>query len=150
MELPRRALTVLVVDEDASLRELLRAVLEDAGYSVLVAADGAQALDVVKTDRPDAMLLDVGMPVMNGVEFVRAYRRLVEPPHAPIVISSARGDAEHVARDLDADGSINKPFAIDDVLAVLERVVERRDQQAHAHDYRNEDSLREGSEYRRI
>jgi DNA-binding response OmpR family regulator len=150
MESPKRASTVLVVDEDASMRELLRAVLEDAGYSVLVAADGAQALDAVKTRRPDAMLLDIGMPVMNGVEFVRAYRMAVEPPHAPIVISSARGDAEHVAQDLDADGSINKPFAIDDVLALLERVLDQRDQQGHAHDYRNENFLREGSEYRRI
>jgi len=150
MEVPRRAFTVLVVDEDPSLRELLRAVLEDAGYSVRVAADGAQALDVVKTERPDAMLLDIGMPVTNGIEFVRAYRRTLEPPHAPIVISSARGDAEQVARDLDADGYVNKPFAIDDALAVLERVVKQRDQQAHAHDYRNEDSLRQGSPYRRI
>lgn len=150
MALERRDFQVLVVDDDAPIRELLRNILEDAGYRVRLAVNGAEALTLARVERPDVMLLDIGMPVVNGIEFVREYRTHIEPPHAPIVIISARGDARAVARDLDTDAFVNKPFTIDQVLEVIDRVVRERDQAVRSHAYENEDSLRRGSMHRRL
>ena len=149
MAVDRKEFVVLVVDDDAPIRELLRNVLEDAGYRVRLAPDGAAALRAVKAERPDVMLLDIGMPVVNGIEFVREYRTRIEPPHAPIVIVSARGDAEAVSRDLDADAFVNKPFTIDHLLDVMERVIAGRHQAIRVHPYANEELLREGGTGRR-
>ncbi|HEY8648068.1 MAG TPA: response regulator, partial [Candidatus Limnocylindria bacterium] len=93
--------TILIVDDDDSIRDLLAAFLGDEGFAVVCATDGAQALELV-TDKlvPDLMLLDIGMPVVNGPEFVALYRRICEPPHAPIVVITARGDGERIATEI--------------------------------------------------
>jgi phosphoribosylglycinamide formyltransferase-1 len=135
--------TVLVVDDDPSIAELLRAVLAEEGYQVRLCADGAEALAAVRTARPDVMLLDIGMPVVNGIEFVKAYREEVEPPYAPIIIISARGDAQAVAADLDCDGYINKPFKVEDVLAAVADALARRGRPVPEHTYRNSERLAE-------
>jgi len=114
--------TILVVDDDDSIRDLLEAFLGDEGYSVVSATDGAQALELV-TDKlvPDLMLLDIGMPVVNGPEFVARYRRICEPPHAPIVVITARGDGERIAKEIDAEAFVTKPFELEDLAAVVKR-----------------------------
>lgn len=135
--------TVLVVDDDPSIGELLRAVLAEEGYGVQLCADGAEALAYVRRTRPDVMLLDIGLPVVNGIEFVKAYREEVEPPYAPIIIISARGDAAAVATDLDCDGFINKPFRVEDVLGAVADALSRRGRPVPEHTYRNTERLAE-------
>ncbi|GAC1489926.1 MAG: hypothetical protein NVS1B1_07150 [Candidatus Limnocylindrales bacterium] len=114
--------TVLVVDDDDSIRDMLEAFLADEGYNVVCATDGAQALELV-TDKliPDLMLLDIGMPVVNGPEFVALYRRIAEPPHAPIVVITARGDGERIAKEIGAEGFVNKPFELEELAAAVKR-----------------------------
>jgi DNA-binding response OmpR family regulator len=114
--------TILIVDDDDSIRDLLAAFLGDEGFAVVCATDGAQALELV-TDKlvPDLMLLDIGMPVVNGPEFVALYRRICEPPHAPIVVITARGDGERIATEIGADGFVNKPFALEELAAAIAR-----------------------------
>ena len=114
--------TILVVDDDDSIRDLLEAFLGDEGYLVVSAIDGAQALELV-TDKlvPDLMLLDIGMPVVNGPEFVARYRRICEPPHAPIVVITARGDGERIAKEIGAEAFVTKPFELEDLAAVVKR-----------------------------
>jgi len=108
--------TILVVDDDKSIRQLLTTFLEDEGFTVRSAVDGAEALTLVLNElRPDLLLLDIGLPVVNGIEFVKLYRMRAEPPYAPILIISARGDAEQIASELDCDGYVNKPFSLDHV-----------------------------------
>lgn len=114
--------TVLVVDDDDSIRDMLVAFLADEGYNVVCATDGAHALELV-TDNiiPDLMLLDIGMPVVNGPEFVALYRRIAEPPHAPIVVITARGDGERIANEIGAEGFVNKPFELEELATAVER-----------------------------
>ena len=110
-----------------------------------LAENGAAALTTMREERPDALLLDIGMPLVNGIEFMREYRKRVEPPHAPIVLISARGDVEALARDLDCDAFVNKPFAIDDVLLTIERVLAERGQAVREHAYIDRDAARRGN-----
>jgi len=114
--------TILVVDDDDSIRDMLEAFLADEGYTVVTATDGAGAIELV-TDKlvPDLMLLDIGMPVVNGPEFVARYRRICEPPHAPIVVITARGDGERIAKEIGAETFVNKPFELDELAAAVRR-----------------------------
>ena len=114
--------TILVVDDDDSIRDMLEAFLADEGYTVVTATDGAGAIELV-TDKlvPDLMLLDIGMPVVNGPEFVALYRRICEPPHAPIVVITARGDGERIAKEIGAETFVNKPFELDELAAAVRR-----------------------------
>ena len=114
--------TILVVDDDDSIRDMLEAFLADEGYTVVTATDGAGAIELV-TDKlvPDLMLLDIGMPAVNGPEFVARYRRICEPPHAPIVVITARGDGERIAKEIGAETFVNKPFELDELAAAVRR-----------------------------
>ena len=114
--------TILIVDDDESIRDLLEAFLTDEGYDVITATDGTHALELVSDTRvPDLMLLDIGMPVVNGPEFVALYRRICEPPHAPIVVITARGDGEAIAQEIGAEAFVNKPFELEELVAAVRR-----------------------------
>ena len=110
------------MDDDDSIRDLLQAFLADEGYTVVSATDGAQALELV-TDKlvPDLMLLDIGMPVVNGPDFVSLYRRICEPPHAPIIVITARGDGAAIAKAMGAETFVNKPFELEELGAAVKR-----------------------------
>jgi CheY-like chemotaxis protein len=111
---------VLVVDDDQGIRELVATALSEEGYDVSGAADGAEALDRIAEVRPDVILLDMRMPVMDGWEFARRYRS--QPaPHAPIVIVTAALDVAKDAKEIGADGFLAKPFQLDDLVALVER-----------------------------
>jgi len=84
--------TVLVVDDDFLVRELWGAILSDQGYRVQTAEHGAEALARVTSNRPDLILLDVEMPVMDGPAFAHAYQK-TPPPHAPVIVLSADPEA---------------------------------------------------------
>ena len=112
---------VLVVDDDPRVRGLLHAALTGAGYAVLSAANGAQALSLLAGDPAGplhAVLLDLDMPAMGGVDFARAYRQR-PGPHAPIVVLSGAVDAPERARAAGADALLPKPFSVRGLLRVL-------------------------------
>jgi two-component system chemotaxis response regulator CheY len=110
---------LLVVDDDANIRELVEMVLLDEGYEVVTAPDGATALAMLPRARPDLILLDMKMPVMDGWEFARRYRD-VPSPKAPIVVITAAHDAPRRARDVGAESYLAKPFGIDELLQVVD------------------------------
>jgi CheY-like chemotaxis protein len=116
---------VLVIDDDPAIRETVTECLEDEGYRVVTAADGAQGLTAAERERPDVILLDMNMPVLDGWEFARRYRALLEHP-ARIVCMTAADDVRQRCRDIGADGCLPKPFNLD----ALYRVVA---QPRHAH-----------------
>ncbi len=109
---------MLVVDDDPGIREFVSTVLADEGYTVSEATDGHDALEHVARERPDLILLDMRMPVMDGWEFVRVYRER-PGPHAPIVIVTAALDVAKDAREIGADGFLAKPFLLDDLLGLV-------------------------------
>jgi two-component system chemotaxis response regulator CheY len=115
---------VLVVDDDEAIRALLREALEDEGYAVQEAADGAQALGMLGRARPDAVLLDLMMPVLDGWGFLRAAATL---PRAglPIVVMSASSSLSAAAQELLGLGVrawLPKPFDLDTLLGMVEQL----------------------------
>jgi urea transport system substrate-binding protein len=111
---------VLVVDDDPEIRETVADCLEDEGYRVLTAANGAQGLDVAEREPPDVILLDMKMPVLDGWEFAHRYRRL--PAHAALLVCmTAADDVRQRCRDIGADGCLSKPFDLDALFATVAR-----------------------------
>ena len=107
---------VLVIDDEVQIRRLLRITLEANGYKVLDAANGREGLVEAATRRPDIVILDLGLPDMDGVEVAR---RLREWSTAPIVVLSVR-DRENdkiAALDAGADDYLTKPFGVGELLA---------------------------------
>ena len=122
---------ILVVEDDAAVRNLMAVTLETRGYRHHLAQNGAEALIEATTCQPDVVLLDLGLPDMDGIEIIRKIRSW---SGMPIIVISARSeDADKVeALDAGADDYLTKPFSVDEMLARL-RVALRRintDQQA--------------------
>ena len=115
---------ILVVEDDAAVRSLMAVTLDTQGYRYRLAANGAEALIEASTHRPDVMLLDLGLPDMEGVDIIRKVRTWTAMPI--IVISARSEDADKVeALDAGADDYLTKPFSVDELLARL-RVALRR------------------------
>lgn len=102
----------LIVDDSRVVRKVARRIIEDLDFSAEEAADGAEALDACRNKMPDAVLLDWNMPVMNGLDFLRALRR--EPGgDAPIVVfCTTENDMNHIAEAISSGANeyIMKPF----------------------------------------
>jgi two-component system, chemotaxis family, chemotaxis protein CheY len=114
---------ILVVDDDPDLREFLRLMLTSMGFEVTSAANGQEALDVMKGHCPDLILLDMKMPVMNGWEFCRALEGCSARP--PIVVLTAAPDPAARAAEAHADGWLGKPFEYGDLEATVLRFAAR-------------------------
>jgi UDP-3-O-acyl N-acetylglucosamine deacetylase len=122
--------TVLVVDDQADIRASLRGVLTDEGLQVLEAEDGRQALELVRTARPELVLLDVWMPEVDGIEWLRRLQH--EPERPQVIMISGHGNIETAvqATKLGAFDFIEKPFSIDALLSLVNRALEHRARQA--------------------
>lgn len=116
--------TVLVVDDDPGLRRTLGITLRARGYEVLVAADGRSALQAVAEAAPDAILLDLGLPDMDGMAVLRQVRG---SSGVPIIVVSARtGSTDKVeALDHGADDFVGKPFSVEELVARLRAATRR-------------------------
>lgn len=101
---------------------LVQEVLEDAGYTVS-AAVGAEAVNMAKERRPDVILLDYQMPGMDGISVAQALRGEPDTSEIPIVAMTAAGRAAFVCQEMDASGCLGKPFDIDHLLDVVERLM---------------------------
>ena len=114
--------TVLVADDNDVAQRLCRRVLEKAGYAVLIAADGLQAVDVALAKRPSMILMDVAMPGIDGLEAMRRIKEQI--PTMPIVIASAHSMASDRERFLaaGADNVLSKPFRLADLIAVVAKL----------------------------
>lgn len=105
---------VLVVDDEAPIREVMRAVLSDEGYDVTAAPDGEEALLACQAGCPDVILLDLNMPRLDGRSFLKRYRQ-EHPCEAHIVIVSALANGARTAREIQADAFLAKPFMISEL-----------------------------------
>jgi DNA-binding response OmpR family regulator len=109
---------ILVVDDEPAIRHAVEAALVDEGFLVGTAADGAAALAEVDAHRPDAILLDLRMPVLDGFGFLAVYRTRTEPRAAVIVCSTASTTSGLAG--LGVVAYLRKPFDIDDLIAVID------------------------------
>ena len=114
--------TILVVDDAPPNVKLLRLILKDAGYQVLEAARGPEALDILRRDKPDAMVLDVRMPGMTGYEVCAAVRRDPEFATLPVIMVTSLSLPEERIRGIEAGATdfISKPFNRKELLARLQ------------------------------
>ncbi|MBI3969780.1 MAG: response regulator [Chloroflexi bacterium] len=117
-----------MIDDESGIRDVVAEVLQDEGYAVDTAPNGAAALALLNKPgqpAPDLILLDMRMPEMNGWEFAEAYRQR-PGPHAPIATLTAAIDASRYAAEIGADGFLGKPFEVDALLALVERLSSQR------------------------
>ena len=107
--------TCLIVDDSRVVRKVASRIITDMKFKVAEAGDGAEALDQCREDMPDAVLLDWNMPVMNGLDFLRALRREENGKKPVVVFCSTENDAEHIGEAIrsGADEFIMKPFDAD-------------------------------------
>ena len=123
--------TILIVEDEPPIRRLLRTTLAAHDYRILEAGTGAEALQAVRHDRPDLVLLDLGLPDRDGLELIADIRRLGP---VPIEILSGRGDeaAKVAALDSGADDYVTKPFGAEELMARLRAALRHRLQQQGA------------------
>lgn len=112
--------TVLVVDDDEAIIEFVQMALEDDGYRVLTAVNGA-ALQLAHDEHLDLILLDIMMPVMDGVEISRRLRADAHTANIPIVVMSAHSRLRSTAHTMQVDDRLSKPFELSDLYNTVER-----------------------------
>ena len=119
---------VLVVDDDDDIRDLVAFRLDRAGYEVLRAGDGQQALDLAKEHQPDLAVLDVMMPKLTGYDVTRELRADAATSRIPVILLTARVQEADVARGFEAgaDDYVKKPFSPQELKARVQAVLGRR------------------------
>jgi two-component system, OmpR family, KDP operon response regulator KdpE len=115
---------ILVVDDEPQILRVMRASLPARGYDVITAPDGEQALDEIRKQAPDIIVLDLVLPEMSGLEVCRRVR---EFSSVPIIVLSAKGaESDKIAAlDMGADDYVTKPFSLDELLARVRAVLRR-------------------------
>lgn len=116
--------TILVVDDEAKLRAMVRLYLEREGFRVVEAPNGREALFAARYEKPDLVLLDLMMPEMGGYDFIRQFTRESD---APIIVLTARIEESDkvVGLELGADDYVTKPFGVQELMARVRAVLRR-------------------------
>ncbi len=117
--------TILIVDDEYMNREILEAHLENAGYRVLMANNGAKALEMASSQQPDLILMDVRMPDMSGFDVCAELRSRLDVQHIPVLLVTAFDDDETRSLSLQsgASGLLNKPYEFKVILAQIQRLI---------------------------
>lgn len=112
---------ILVVDDEADSLEIMRMILENAGYDVQTASNGQEALSKINEQKLDLIFLDVKMPKMDGKELCRKLKRDPETAKIPVVLHSASGNEQTRARAIEAgaDGFMFKPFTMEKLVGIV-------------------------------
>ena len=120
--------TVLVADDDEDILQLVSFRLERAGYNVITAADGQQAIAAAREHQPDLAVLDVMMPGMNGYEVTRALRADQATAQIPVILLTARVQEADVSRGFEAgaDDYLRKPFSPQELRSRVQVILARR------------------------
>ena len=111
--------TILVIDDDESMRDLLRLHLAAAGYDVEVAADAIAAGYMVLRSPPDLIITDVNMPHLDGFEFIEALRSDKTLPRIPVIFLTSVEEGDHRGKSLGAVGYVTKPVRADKLLSLV-------------------------------
>lgn len=126
--LKKKALTVLIVEDDNELRESLHAEFELEGLTVLTAKDGSEAVTSVRRLKPDLILMDIWMPVMDGIEATKVIKADQETRHIPVVMLTAADKKEDIVRGLEAGAIdyITKPFFMPELKARMRAALQHK------------------------
>ena len=118
---------IMIVDDEQDIVELLSYNLEREGFSTVKAYDGEAALGLVRSEKPDLMILDLMLPKMNGLDVCKAIRRNPETVNLPIIMLTAKGDEidKIIGLEVGADDYITKPFSVKELIARVRAVLRR-------------------------
>ncbi len=116
---------VMIVDDTAFMAKIAKKNLEDYGYEVVTTANGQECLDYIEKDRPDVILLDAEMPVMDGWETCEALKSSDDTSGIPVVMCTGDNSADYIekAKQLGASGYIVKPYNFEDMCEKIEEAV---------------------------
>ena len=117
--------TILLADDEANLRILVRTTLDDPDYCILEAADGTTALELARRERPDLLVLDWTMPGINGIDVAKALRQHPATAHIPIIMLTAKGQETDKAQGhaVGAYAYLAKPFSLLELLHKVQEVL---------------------------
>ena len=117
--------TILAIDDSASIRQMVSMTLGSAGYKVIEAADGADGYSKATTHTVDAVITDLNMPSLNGIEFIRKVRQHASSKGVPIILltTESSDDMKRQAKEAGATGWMVKPFKQDQLLALIRKVI---------------------------
>ena len=116
--------TILTIDDSASIRQMVALTLKGAGLNVLEAGNGLEGYNKATEQPVDAVITDLNMPVMNGLEFLKKFRQSPAGKGVPVILLTTESDEElkRQAREAGATGWIVKPFKQDQLLAIVKKV----------------------------
>ena len=115
--------TILVLDDDPSLRHMLQVLLEQDGHAVITAGDVQSALAQCKVQLPDLMVVDLMLPIEDGEMFLREFRRRWRHEEVPAIVLSASSARHEIARRLGVEATLSKPFFAEDLRELVARLV---------------------------
>lgn len=123
---PTKRNNILIVDDEPEIREIVGMMLSEHGYRIRTAADGVEALELIKEKAPDLILLDMNMPRMGGVVFYHNIASTYDgSPRYPVLVITGRTALEQLFKDFKVDGFISKPFNFEDLLAEVEKTLDK-------------------------
>ena len=117
---------VLVVDDEPDFLSVIRMRLSKAGYDVICAHHGRDALEKMKIKHPDAIITDVMMPVMDGVDFYQELKGNAETRSIPVIVMTVKDKLEESFRAVGAADFLTKPFEVEDLVTKIENSINRR------------------------
>jgi DNA-binding response OmpR family regulator len=118
--------TILVLDDDPSLRHMLQVLLEQDGHTVIAAGDVQSALAQCKVQLPDLMVVDLMLPIEDGEMFLREFRRRWRHDDVPVILLSASSARNEIARRLGVEATLAKPFFAEDLRELVARLATER------------------------
>ena len=116
---------ILIVDDDPTIRSVLEALLDDEGFRPITAANGREAVNLVNSEAPSLVLMDLMMPIMSGVDAIRQLKTDPSTADIPIIAMSAGFILRESISDLLADSIISKPFDLDALVATIHQTIRR-------------------------
>ena len=119
--------TILVLDDDPSVRHMLQVLFEQDGYDVIVAGDVRSALAQCKVDLPDLMVVDLMLPIEDGEMFLREFHRRWRHAEVPVVLLSASTARNEIARRLSVEATLPKPFFAEDLRELVRKLTRDRE-----------------------
>jgi CheY-like chemotaxis protein len=127
----KQSIRILAADDEAPVREIVQLLLKQEGYQVIPAVDGEDALEKIRAELPDLVILDINMPKRNGFSVCKAVRSTVETMFIPVIMLTGQDSVEEKLEGLSsgADDYITKPFNSEELLARIETVLRRSYQQ---------------------
>jgi two-component system chemotaxis response regulator CheY len=117
--------TLMIVDDSASMRQLVSYTIKEAGYDVLAAVNGKDALDKLSNAKVDMVITDLNMPEMDGIEFIKKFRTLPDYKFSPIVMltTESQDEKKQEGKKAGASGWIVKPFNPEQLMTVVNKFV---------------------------